>query len=409
MKNVLIWGAGVWGKKAFDILSPYKDVYHIVAFGDNDSNKIGKMFCNRPVWGIDMLEQDKQINLIIIAAFADKMAEEIRKQLEKVVLIPIYAYDDIINKLLLPRIAIDISGFCNAKCKWCVTGRKNRRGESIGKKEFMSYDFFKRLYDHLIEEPIIMHDTEIMLYSWGEPLLNPDYVRIIEYLAEKRQLFSVSTNASVAPLAKKADTYRDCVAFTFSMSGYSQQSYDRIHQLRFEKVKENVKRLVENMYSCGFHGDGSLSWHVYRFNMHEMPAAREFAKSLNLRFNAYYPYFNGLSLTQKYMEGQLADEQLDIESDFIFDHVDGLLKERPEDYQCYLEHVISIDHKGRIVLCCASDEECRDFVWNPVGAQEELWRLRKQMMQCGTCKMCRKLHFDYWIVNNPGVGDVLYK
>ena len=183
MKNVLIWGAGVWGKKAFDILSPYKDVYHIVAFGDIDSNKIGKMFCNRPVWGIDMLEQDKQINLIIIAAFADKMAEEIRKQLEKVVLIPIYAYDDIINKLLLPRIAIDISGFCNAKCKWCVTGRKNRRGESIGKKEFMSYDFFKRLYDHLIEEPIIMHDKEIMLYSWGEPLLNPDYVRIIEYLA----------------------------------------------------------------------------------------------------------------------------------------------------------------------------------------------------------------------------------
>lgn len=405
MKNVLIWGAGVWGRKAFDILSPYKDAYHIVAFGDNDSNKIGKMFCNRPVWGIDMLEQDKQINLIIIAAFAAKMAEEIRKQLEKVVLIPIYAYDDIVNQLLLPRISIDISGFCNAKCKWCVTGRKNRRGKSTGKKEFMSFDFFKQLYDHLIEETIIMHDTEIMLYSWGEPLLNPDYIRIIEYLAEKRQVFSVSTNASVAPLAKKTDTYRDCVAFTFSMSGFSQQSYDRIHQLRFEKVKENVKRLVDNMYSCGFHGDGSLSWHVYRFNMHEMPAAREFAKSLNLRFNAYYPYFNGLSLTQEYMEGKLADEQDDIESDFIFDHVDGLLKERPEDYPCYLEHVISIDHKGRIVLCCASDEECRDFVWKPVGSQEELWMLRKQMMQCGTCRMCRKLHFDYWIVNNPRFGD----
>lgn len=408
MKNILIWGAGIWGRKAFDMLSLYQDAYHIVAFGDNDGDKIGKIFCGRPIWGSETLKRDRQVDLIVVAASAVKMIE-IRKQLEKTVSIPIYVYEDIMNRLLLPRISIDISGFCNAKCRWCVTGRRNRRGEHTGKKPYMSYDFFTHLYKHLIDEPIIVPDTEIMLYSWGEPLLNPDYVRIVEYLADKRQLFSVSTNASAAPLSEKADTYRDCAAFTFSMSGFSQQSYDRIHQLRFEKVKENIKRLVDNLHSCGFHGDGSLSWHVYRFNMDEMPAAREFAESLNLRFNAYYPYFNGLSLTQKYMEGQLADEQDDIESDFIFDHVDGLLKQRPEDYRCYLENVISIDHMGRIVLCCASDEECGDFVWSPVKSQDELWTLRRQMMQCDTCKMCREIHFDYWIRNNPELDDGLCK
>lgn len=310
VKNILIWEP-TEGQDAFKKLSQYTEVYNIVAFGDNDIHKIGTTFYGKPIWGSSMLKQNGKIDGICIASSASK---EIREQLEKMVAIPVY---DDIDYLLLPRMSIDISGFCNAKCKWCVTGRKNRKGQGIRVDQYMHYDFFVRLYEHLISKLMIVPDTEIMLYSWGEPLLNPDYIKIVEYLAEKRQIFSVSTNASATPMAEKVDTYRGCTAFTFSMPGFSQQSYDRIHQLSFEKVKENIKRIVDNIYSHGFQGDGSLSWHVYKFNMHEMAAAREFAESLNLRFNAYYPYFNGLSLTQKYLEGQLADEKDDIESDFF--------------------------------------------------------------------------------------------
>lgn len=403
MKNVLIWGAGKRGQEYFNKLLKYQNAYNIVGFGDSDINKVGKIFCGKPVLGSSMLERDRQIDLICIASSASR---EIREQLVKFVEIPIF---DEIDQLILPRVSIDISGFCNAKCRWCVTGRKKSEGGSIENSQYMNYDSFIHLYEYLISELVIVPDTEIMLYSWGEPLLNPDYVRIVEYLAEKKQLFSVSTNASVAPLAKKKDAYESCVSFTFSMSGFSQQSYDRIHRLQFENVRENIKKLTDNMYACGFHGDGSLSWHVYKFNMSEMVSAREFAKSLNLRFNAYYPYFNGLSLAQKYLEGQLADEQDEIEKDFILGHVDELLGQRPRDYRCYLENIISIDYKGRVVLCCASDEDCKDFLWIPVPSLNELWTLRRQMMQCDTCKMCRKLHFDYWIANNLGYDDYLHE
>lgn len=407
MKNVLIWGAGMWGRKAFDILNPYKNAYNIVAFGDNDSNKIGKEFCGKPIWGSDILEQNKQIDLIIVAASADKMIE-IKKQLEKTVPIPIYIYEDIMKRLVFPRISIDISGFCNAKCRWCVTGRRNRKGQSVKTKEYMDYDRFVQIYEYLISNSIIIPDTEIMLYSWGEPLLNPDYIRIVEFLAEKEQKFSVSTNASIAPMIDKTDAYKTCTAFTFSMPGFSQQSYDRIHQLSFEKVKENIKRIADNIYSHGFQGDGSLSWHVYKFNMHEMEAAREFAQSINLRFHAYYPYFNGLSLTQKYMEGHLTDEKDDIEGDFYFGHVEELLEQRPEEYECYFNNIVSIDYKGRLVLCCASDDNCKDYVWESIMSVDDLWGLRRKMLQSDTCKMCRKLHFDYWVIMNPEFGKASF-
>lgn len=404
MKNILIWGTGQRGGEAFGKLSRYPEAYNIVAFGDNDVNKIGKTFNERPVWGSNMLIQNGNIDLILIASSATK---EIREQLEKIVTIPIY---DDMAYLLLSRVSIDISGFCNAKCKWCVTGRRNRKKQGIRCEEYMQYDLFVQIYEYLISKTMIVPETEIMLYSWGEPLLNPDYIRIVEFLAEKRQTFSVSTNASIAPIAEKADAYRDCTAFTFSLPGFSQQSYDRIHQLSFERVKENIKRIVDNIYSHGFHGDSSLSWHVYRFNMHEMEAAHEFAKSLNLRFHAYYPYFNGLSLTEKYLEGHLVDEKDDIKRDFFFDHVDGLLKQRPEEYECFLNKIISIDYKGRLVLCCASDDECRDYVWESVTSVEsvdDLWALRGQMLQSDTCKLCRRLHFDYWVGMNPKFGEAM--
>lgn len=403
MKNILIWGTGQRGKEAFKTLSRYTEVYNIAAFGDNDINRIGKTFYERPIWGSDMLKQNGKIDRIFIASSASK---EIKEQLEKIVSTPIY---DDMEYLLLPRMSIDISGFCNAKCKWCVTGRRNRKGQGIRSDQYMHYDFFVQLHEHLISEAMIVPDTEIMLYSWGEPLLNPDYIKIVEFLAGRRQTFSVSTNASVAPMAEKVDAYKECTAFTFSMPGFSQQSYDRINQLSFERVKENIKRIADNIYSHGFQGDGSLSWHVYKFNMHEMAAAREFAESLNLRFHAYYPYFNGLSLTQKYLEGHLVDEKDDIENDFFFEHVGGLLKQRPEKYECFSNKTISIDHRGRLVLCCASDDECRDYVWKPVTSVDDLWALHRQMLQSDTCKLCRKLHFDYWVGMNPKFEEASYQ
>lgn len=83
-----------------------------------------------------------------------------------------------------------------------------------------------------------------------------------------------------------------------------------------------------------------------------------------------------------------------------------MLKQSPEEYECFLNKVISIDYKGRFVLCCASDDECKDYVWESVMSVDDLLTLRGQMLQSDTCKMCRKLHVDYWMQMNPKFMEV---
>ena len=243
-----------------------------------------------------------------------------------------------------------------------------------------------------------------MLYNWGEPLINPDYINIIEYLADKKQKYSVSTNASAAPMTQKKNAYKKCTAFVMSMPGFSQQSYDKIHRFNFEVIKNNIEKLTKNLYECDFEGDGSISWHIYKFNLNEMEYGRKFAEALNLRFDAYYPYFNGLSMAQEFFSGKMISKQADIENELILDHVNGILEKRPTDYKCFLENILSIDYRGNLVLCCASDEECENFEWMTifdVSSLGQMMNIRKNMLQCNTCNICREKGYDFWMEKNP--------
>lgn len=396
-RKVLIWGAAARGEKAYQQLKEYSN-YEVIAFGDNDKNLCGKEKHHIPIIGPRNLTSIQNIDCILIASIA---AAEIEKQLMQIVNTPIYSS---IEKLMFQRISIDISGYCNAKCKWCVTGRSNRQSES-GQRHYMSYSKFVELYEHLYQNGIIAKYTEIMLYSWGEPFLNKDYIQIIEYLAEQGQKFSVSTNASTLQLASRENTYKSCSLFIFSMSGFSQESYDHIHGFSFEKIVDNIRKLNKNIREKGFEGEASISYHVYKFNKHEIEQAEKFSRLLNLKFHPYYPYFNGNSMMAEWLEDRMQqDIKKDAEQELYLSHVKELLYRRPKDYHCFLENIISIDCDGNLVLCCASDVKCINYLWGSVfeiDSYEEMLKKRQEMLASNSCKKCRELGMDYWIENNP--------
>ncbi len=397
VRNILIWGTAVRGKVTFDLLEDNREI-NIIAFGDNDIKKQGNKYCGKDIFGVSSLKELYDLDCIIIAS---QYSTEIYNQLKNIVTIPIY-FD--VWELINMRASIEISGWCNGRCKWCATGIENRTTNCI-KQEYMSFDMFKSIYNHLNDRYIFNKFNEIILYNWGEPFLNPDCMKIMEFLSEKEQVFSTSTNASILVLASKKDTYKNCRTFIFSMSGFSQSSYDYIHGFNFERIKENIKGYMDNLKMCGFKGEAILSYHVYQFNQDEVNKAKEFAVLMGLKFVPVYAYIAGYELTEKYLNKTLPSELLkEVKEDLLLHHVDDLLSQRPDDFQCLEENFISINSGGGIELCSRCENRVEEYEWGSVFniIDYKQWKsMRKEMLACNTCRHCRELGVGYWAFYNP--------
>lgn len=403
--RILIWGAGNLGKGVYEKLSKYKTI-QIIGFGDNDSSKVGTLYCGVPVISVDsLIDNQKNIDFVIISVFA---YEAIYDQLSKIVDVPVYRnYGDFYSEILSFRCSIDISGWCNAKCKYCYTGRKNR--ECFPDKTYMSFENFSKIHQHLVESKILYGFNEVMLYSWGEPLLNPDYLKIIDYLSEQGQTYSLSTNGSVLKLTDNPCAYENCLTVIFSLSGMTQESYGNIHGFDLQIIKKNIKELLSNMRQHGFKGAAKVSFHVYKFNKDEVTKAREFAEELGVEFVPIKAYLASWSLQNSYLRERINQEFLkEIESELYLENVHNFIKDRPTDYRCPLENILSVDENGFIELCCCCDKDAKDFLWKNIMNIKSVadWKsYRNDMLTCQTCKECRDMGVDYWICNGENYHE----
>ena len=82
----------------------------------------------------------------------------------------------------------------------------------------------------------------------------------------------------------------------------------------------------------------------------------------------------------------------------------NLLSQRPVDYRCLFENDFFVDSNANIVLCCASDAGCENYVWDSIfdiSSYDEMRNYRKKMLKSNTCNKCRELKIDYWMEKNP--------
>ncbi len=302
---------------------------------------------------------------------------------------------------LFENAIIEISGKCNAKCRWCVTGRDNRYGCQI-EKTVVSFDRFRQIYQHITRLGLIGKKNDIMLYSWGEPFLNPEAMQIFDFLSAEQQMFSLSTNASVFKVAVNSSTYAGMSSVAFSMPGFSQKSYDRMHGFNFNVIQSNICRLLEDMRGHGFSGSAVIIFHVYQFNQDEIDSAKKFADSLDAEFFPYYAYFNGLSLVQKFIRGTFTEEEWkEAQDEICLHYVEKRLSDVPSDFRCRLRKILTIDEMGNLVLCCAADRQIEGYIlgdifsFDSVEAVNE--RLDTAMSENLSCRECHEKKVDAWL------------
>jgi MoaA/NifB/PqqE/SkfB family radical SAM enzyme len=140
----------------------------------------------------------------------------------------------------------EISGKCNANFEYCVSGKKSISGSFQQKNSsFIDLERFKSAINYMLKNELIGTDSTVGLYNWGEPFLHPKFKEILSFLNMKGVNYALSTNASKLIEFENFDL-KNLKKITFSMPGFSQESYDLIHGFKFERIKSNIKKMLIN-------------------------------------------------------------------------------------------------------------------------------------------------------------------
>lgn len=386
--NIAIYGAGSFGEKVIEFIDGLID-YNILFVCDSDKKKWGTIYKGRNVVSPERIYEENELQAVFIAI---KKENSIVNEILSKRRIIIYTE---LKELAVEEVFWDVSGMCNAKCKYCVTGRYKVNNRN----SYTSCSAFKKIYKHLLDSGIISRKTMISLYNWKEPFLNPELINILDYCSEEGQRYSLSSNASVVRKADKKYTYSLCESIYFSMPGFSQASYDRIHGFDFEKIKDNISVIIEDMKEHGFVGNAYISAHKYQFSEREVEVLKDWAKKMGLLVVAYYPYLAGISLIKEYLDDKLTmAERSEIELDMNYKW------KKYENVKADIYHPIcerlTLDEKANITLCCLSDEYSDDYTcWGniyDIHSYHELSKLREKMIRCDTCNYCRQNN----VINN---------
>lgn len=189
------------------------------------------------------------------------------------------------------------------------------------------------------------------------------------------------------------------------MPGFSQESYNKMHSFKFDVIKNNIRLLLSNLKENGFEGKAQISYHVYQFNKEELDCAKKFAKELGIDIVPIPAYLASYELSKAFLQNDLSEDIVsDVKSELLLEHVPDLLSQRPENYRCMVENVISIHWDGKLELCCCCDDAAKGFLWKyiwDIESLEEWHAYRSNMLKSETCAECRRLGIDYWFCNNP--------
>ena len=76
-------------------------------------------------------------------------------------------------------ISVTTANICNLKCEYCAISEKDRKRN----KSLMDYETFCMAVDSMVKDS--WHLKQIVLVGLGEPLINPDIVKLVSYAKEK--------------------------------------------------------------------------------------------------------------------------------------------------------------------------------------------------------------------------------
>jgi radical SAM protein with 4Fe4S-binding SPASM domain len=215
----------------------------------------------------------------LTAKILDVLPKKLIDKLKMAIFWRAYVWFKIAGKAPYPKtIIIDPVNFCMLKCPLCPTGT----GKLECEKAMMKFELFKKIVDQI---PTLKH---ISLFNWGEPFLNSEIFKMINYANKKNILVSVHSNFN---LKKDASFFKKIIQnppdnLEISLDGASGKSYEKYRQGgNFDLVLGNLRKLADEKKKAKSKKP-RIIWKfiVNKYNEHEIGKARKKAKDLGIEF-----------------------------------------------------------------------------------------------------------------------------
>ena len=246
--------------------------------------------------------------------------------------------------VLSNTVLLEASTICQLRCELCPQAR-GLMGP-LG-KGYLKFEDFKRLVD---DNPWV---ENIGLSNYGELLLNPELDRIVRYAYEKRVRVHANNGTNLNSIS---DEMIECLVryhfagMSVSLDGACNETY-RIYRRGgdFDTVIDNIRKINRCKKKYGS-VEPQLSWQfvVFGHNEHEIPAAREMARELGMRFR---PKINWSDSYAPIRDKEWVREQTGLSVD---------KNKRPDRIATYRHYCLQlwqtpqINFDGGLLGCCAN-------------------------------------------------------
>jgi MoaA/NifB/PqqE/SkfB family radical SAM enzyme len=256
---------------------------------------------------------------------------------------------------------IDPVSVCQLRCPICPTGVEN---ESKRLREPVIFRERARLtpvcFDALLGE-LGEYLFMVMLYNWGEPLLNQNLPVFIRKAKEHQIFVEIHTNLSL----RIEDAYLEDIlssgidVIAASIDGFTQETYQTYRRGgNFELAKTNLERLAAMRERMGVNTEIIWNFLVFSFNEHEIDTVRNYCDQIGITFNRREAYITNPDWLPSYRQGEA--EALKNPSLPRPKPANPLKNQQPKPCSWHYSYS-AVNADGSVSPCCAPWDQKYDF------------------------------------------------
>lgn len=217
------------------------------------------------------------------------------------------------NKMLM--ISLETSNTCNLRCLYCYTNA------GVKKPDEMTIENYRSVVDQAID----LGAKYVTIAGAGEPLIDPNFFKILEYTQRKGLYMILYTNATKITKKLAKELFHQNITITVTMNSLKREVQNRLcggYSWAYDKMRRGLDNLLEAGFNQSSPTRVALDVFIIKECLPEIPDIFRFARKNNI-----FPF-----ICRVFLLGRAKGKTLDITNDQFKELAYRLLKIDQEEF-----------------------------------------------------------------------------